>query len=73
MHSRPLKKVLKAFLVFHGRDLSKTHDLVALLALCVESHPGLAVLESDCRQLTSYGVAAYRVRTKILAVLPDNR
>jgi HEPN domain-containing protein len=88
------EKVLKAFLVFHGRDLSKTHDLVALLALCVESHPGLAGLETDCRQLTSYGVAArypddlfepdetdgrevvaaaYRVRTKILAVLPDNR
>jgi HEPN domain-containing protein len=47
------EKVLKAFLVFHGRDLSKTHDLVALLALCVESYPGLAGLETDCRQLTS--------------------
>jgi HEPN domain-containing protein len=52
------EKLLKAFLVSQGRDLSKTHDLVALLALCVECNTGLAVLESDCRKLTSYGVAA---------------
>ncbi|MGQ0556724.1 MAG: HEPN domain-containing protein [Nitrospiraceae bacterium] len=52
------EKVLKAFLVFHGRDLSKTHDLVALLARCVECEAGLSGLESDCRMLTSYGVAA---------------
>ncbi|MEW6542893.1 MAG: HEPN domain-containing protein [Nitrospirota bacterium] len=52
------KKLLKAFLVFHGRDLSKTHDLVALLAQCVECDAGLAALESDCRKLTAYGMAA---------------
>jgi HEPN domain-containing protein len=52
------EKVLKAFLVFHGRDLSKTHDLVALLTHCAEYDAGLAALESDCRKLTSYGVAA---------------
>lgn len=52
------EKVLKAFLVFHGRDLSKTHDLVALLAQCIEHDAGLADLESDCRTLTSYGVVA---------------
>lgn len=34
------------------------HDLVALLAQCVECDAGLAALESDCRKLTSYGVAA---------------
>ena len=88
------EKILKAFLVFHGRDLSKTHDLVALLARCADCEAGLAGLESDCRTLTSYGVAArypddlfepgetdgrevvaaaYRVRTMILALLPDNR
>lgn len=88
------EKVMKAFLVARGRDLSKTHDLVALLALCVECDAGLAVLESDCRKLTSYGVAArypddlfepsevdgrdvvtaaHRVRTRILALLPNNR
>ncbi|MDP1591072.1 MAG: HEPN domain-containing protein [Prosthecobacter sp.] len=52
------EKVLKAFLIYHGRDLSKTHDLVALLAQCVACDAGLALLESDCRKLTSYGVAA---------------
>ena len=52
------EKVLKAFLVYHGRDLSKTHDLVSLLAQCVVCDAGLAALESDCRKLTSYGVAA---------------
>lgn len=52
------EKILKAFLVHHGRDLTKTHDLVALLAHSVECEAGLAILESDCRQLTSYGVAA---------------
>lgn len=52
------EKVLKAFLVHYGRDLSKTHDLVALLAQCVLCDEGLAVLEDDCRKLTSYGVAA---------------
>lgn len=52
------EKVLKAFLVHHERDLSKTHDLVALLAQCVACDEGLAVLEADCRKLTSYGVAA---------------
>ncbi|WHZ21913.1 MAG: hypothetical protein OJF47_001025 [Nitrospira sp.] len=88
------EKVLKAFLVSRGRDLSKTHDLVALLAQCVECDAGLAGLESDCRKLTSYGVsarypddlfepgesdgrdvvaAAYRIRTKILSLLPKNR
>ena len=49
---------MKAFLVSRGRDLSKTHDLVALLAQCVECDAGLTVLESDCRKLTSYGVAS---------------
>ena len=52
------EKVLKGFLVYHGRDLVKTHDLVALLAQCVTLDSHLATLESDCRALTSFGVAA---------------
>jgi HEPN domain-containing protein len=52
------EKILKAFLAFHGRDLSRTHDLVALLAQCVEHESHLRELEADCRKLTSYGVAA---------------
>ena len=52
------EKVLKAFLVSRGRDLAKTHDLVALLAQCVEYEANFRGLEADCRKLTSYGVAA---------------
>lgn len=37
---------------------SPESNFSALLALCVECEAGLAVLESDCRKLTSYGVAA---------------
>lgn len=53
-----VEKVLKAFLISHGRGLSNTHDLVALLAQCAECDASLAGLESDCRKLTSYGVSA---------------
>ena len=52
------EKVLKAFLAYHGRDLLKTHDLVALLTHCVNINGTLSDLEADCRKLTSYGVAA---------------
>lgn len=52
------EKVLKAFLVYHGCSLSKTHDLIALLAQCVNINRSLSDLEADCRTLTSYGVAA---------------
>lgn len=52
------KKVLKGFLVYHGRDLVKTHNLVALLTPCVSIDPHLAPLESDCRALTAFGVSA---------------
>jgi HEPN domain-containing protein len=52
------EKVLKAFLAHHGRDLLKTHDLVALLAQCSTIARTLSDLEADCRKLTSYGVSA---------------
>jgi len=52
------EKLLKAFLVYHGQIATRTHDLVALLARCVEFQPELASLESDCRQLTVYAVSS---------------
>lgn len=52
------EKVLKAFLVAHGHDILKTHDLIALLAQCINLDRTLSDLEADCRKLTSYGVAA---------------
>lgn len=51
------EKLLKAFLVAHGRPAPRVHDLVALLASCVEIEPRLAVLEGDCRRLTTFGTA----------------
>ena len=52
------EKCLKAFLIYHGRPFSRTHDLVALLASCVEIEPTLGRLQDDCRRLNYYGVAA---------------
>lgn len=53
-----VEKALKAYLAFQGQPPPRTHDLVALLAACVQFEPGLAVLEEDCRRLTYYAVAA---------------
>lgn len=52
------EKLLKAFLISRGRDLMRTHDLVALLTECVELDPSLAILEEDCRNLTYFAVSA---------------
>jgi len=52
------EKSLKAFLVFHGRLPSRTHDLVALLAACAEIRPDLASRQEDCQKLSYYAVAA---------------
>jgi len=52
------EKCLKAFLIYHGRPLFRTHDLVALLASCVEIEATLGRLQDDCRRLNYYGVAA---------------
>jgi HEPN domain-containing protein len=52
------EKLLKAFLISRGRDLMRTHDLIALLTECVELYPSLANLEDDCRNLTYFAVSA---------------
>jgi HEPN domain-containing protein len=52
------EKFLKAFLVFHGRPPIPTHDLVALLAACVQVKPTLAARQLDCQKLSYYAVAA---------------
>ena len=39
------EKVLKAFLVHHGKRPPRTHDLVALLARCVDTGADLRDLE----------------------------
>jgi HEPN domain-containing protein len=59
LHSQQAaEKLLKAFLVYHGQPLTRTHDLVALLARCVGIKAELQVLEEDCRKLTVYAVGS---------------
>jgi HEPN domain-containing protein len=52
------EKLLKAVLVYRGRSPARTHDLIALLAACVEVNPALAGLEEDCRRLSYYSVTS---------------
>jgi HEPN domain-containing protein len=52
------EKHLKAFLIAQDLIPPRSHDLVALLAICTESEPALAALEADCRQLTYFGTTS---------------
>jgi HEPN domain-containing protein len=52
------EKLLKAYLVYHGHPLIRTHDLVALLAACTEINADLAALQQDCQRLSYYGVSS---------------
>jgi HEPN domain-containing protein len=55
---RAAEKFLKGFLVYPKQMPTRTHDLVALLARCVEIQHGLVALEEDCRKLTYYAVGS---------------
>jgi len=59
-----VEKLLTALLVNRNLRPPRTHDLVALLALCAEGVPSLARFEPDCEQLT---IRAVRSR------YPDDR
>ena len=50
------EKMLKAFITSRGQALTRTHDLVALLADAVSAGAPLKTLEEDCRLLTPYAV-----------------
>lgn len=52
------EKVLKALLIHNGEEPPRTHDLVVLLARCVQYVPELADLEADCRNLTAFAVGS---------------
>jgi HEPN domain-containing protein len=45
------EKLLKGFLVHHAQAPPRSHDLVALLARCVELERRLEILETDCLTL----------------------
>lgn len=52
-----VEKAMKAYLVWHDRPYSKTHNLVALLHLCAEVEPSLLTLTEAAIILTPYAVA----------------
>lgn len=52
------EKTLKAFLSYHAHPVTRTHDLVALLAQAVEIHPPLKLLRTACQRLNYYAITS---------------
>jgi HEPN domain-containing protein len=50
------EKYLKGFLVMHGTDPPKTHDLDELCKLCLRVSGAFADVVDQCSDLTAYGV-----------------
>ncbi len=54
-----VEKYLKAFLIFHGREISKTHNITFLVRQCMEIDAAFGNLpEDDLERLTDYAVEA---------------
>jgi HEPN domain-containing protein len=51
------EKALKAFLVWHDRTFTRTHNLVALLNLCADVESDFTSLQAAAVALTPYAVA----------------
>jgi HEPN domain-containing protein len=51
------EKILKAFLVWHSQMFARTHNLVALVDLCVAVDSDFSDLEDAADVLTPYAVA----------------
>jgi len=50
------EKYLKAWLQEFGKEIPRTHNLVDLVSLCIETDEAFAVLEPDLRGLDGYAV-----------------
>ena len=50
------EKYLKGFLAFHGKEVTKTHDLVLLNKLCQKIDAKFQQIAEDALLLTDYGV-----------------
>ncbi len=48
------EKYLKAFLIWNGWELKKTHDLVELLGYCTDYESGFEDFKDDCLLLNEY-------------------
>ena len=51
------EKALKAILLFHDKELLKTHDLMVLCKLCEDIDSTFANIAIQCAHLNPYGVA----------------
>lgn len=51
-----VEKYLKSCLQEAGKDIPRTHNLIELVALCLEIDPTFAVLEPELRGLDGYAV-----------------
>ena len=52
-----VEKYLKAFLIFHGEPLKRTHDITTLIDECAKIDPDFEKLyEFDADELTNYAV-----------------
>jgi HEPN domain-containing protein len=51
-----IEKLLKGLLVAHGRNITKTHDLVKLLSDVGDLAPELLPLEDQLEEISEYGV-----------------
>lgn len=50
------EKSLKAFMVFHDRQVLKTHDLLKLLMICAEYDPSFNDWETALSDMTAYAI-----------------
>lgn len=50
------EKCLKAFLCMKDRDIPRTHDLVAVLEVCLEYDGGFGALRPAAQELTDYAI-----------------
>ncbi len=48
------EKAIKAFLTYKDIIFEKTHNLVALISLCLQSEPGFAQFKKEAEILTPY-------------------
>ncbi len=52
-----VEKLLKAYLIFHGKEIRKTHDIAELIEICKEVNPEFEeLLKWDVDKLTKYAV-----------------
>lgn len=52
-----VEKALKAFLLFHGQDAPRTHDLDRLCQACESLTPSFNAFRGVCSELTAYAAA----------------